>query len=409
MPVEVKIPSLGESISEVVLTKWHKSSGDWVEKDEPLFEIESDKITTDVPSTDAGVITVSASPGSELGIGAVVARIDTSAKKPAGAVAATTTALPTAAAKTSATNGEVDSSVRATSVARKIAEDRGIDLGAVRGTGPSGRVTKEDVLSAGTGSARAPAAAPSRAVPSSTPMPGDGRQVRREKMTKLRERIAERLLHSKQSTAMLTTFNEADMTGIMSLRAKYKEQFEKRHGVGLGIMSFFVKAACSALAKYPRINAYIDGDSIVYHDYIDLSIAVSTDKGLTVPVIRDAHRLSFAEIEIAIRDLAARARDGKLTLEELQGGTFTITNGGVFGSLMATPILNPPQSAILGMHAIKKRPVEDPENPGQIALRQMMYLALSYDHRIVDGAESVGFLVHVKQCLESPERLLLDV
>lgn len=438
MPVDVTIPSLGESITEVVLTKWHKSTGDYVEKDEPLYEIESDKITTDVPSADAGVITVIAAPGSELPIGAVVASIDTAAAKPragasgAGAAAGSTATTSVAAGSVTpvgaspsavaVANGEPDAGVRATSVARKIAEERGIDLGGVRGTGPGGRVTKDDVLNAK--AAPAAAIAEPKAVPSAKPAGGEARGPApasfkpaaggdradtREKMSKLRQRIAERLVYAKNTTAMLTTFNEADMTNVMALRARFKEQFEKKHGVGLGLMSFFVKAACSALAKYPRINAYIEEDSIVHHNYVDLSIAVSTDKGLTVPIIRDAHLLSFADIEKAVRDLATRARDGKLTLDELQGGTFTITNGGVFGSLMATPILNPPQSAILGMHAIKKRPVEDPDHPGQIALRPMMYLALSYDHRIVDGAESVGFLVHVKECIEHPERMMFDV
>ncbi len=433
MPVDVTIPSLGESITEVVLTKWHKSTGDYVEKDEPLYEIESDKITTDVPSADAGVITVIAAPGSELPIGAVVASIDTAAAKPragaasvggvgavggaaATAVVAAGSSTPSASSSAVAVaNGEPDAGVRATSVARKIAEERGIDLGGVRGTGPGGRVTKDDVLNAKTTPVAAiaePKVKPAAAHGSETRPVAHGSENRadtREKMSKLRQRIAERLVYAKNTTAMLTTFNEADMTNVMALRSRFKEQFEKKHGVGLGLMSFFVKAACSALAKYPRINAYIEEDSIVHHNYVDLSIAVSTDKGLTVPIIRDAHLLSFADIEKAVRDLATRARDGKLTLDELQGGTFTITNGGVFGSLMATPILNPPQSAILGMHAIKKRAVEDPDHPGQIALRPMMYLALSYDHRIVDGAESVGFLVHVKECIEHPERMMFDV
>jgi len=228
-------------------------------------------------------------------------------------------------------------------------------------------------------------------------------------MTKLRARIAERLVEAKNSTAMLTTFNECDMTEVVALRRRYKEDFQKKHGVGLGFMSFFVKASCSALDAFPRVNAYIDGDEIVYHDYVDLSIAVSTERGLTVPILRDAHAMSFAEIEGTIGDLARRARDGKLTMDDLTGGTFTITNGGIYGSLNSTPILNPPQSAILGMHAIKNRPVEDPDNPGQVALRPMMNIALSYDHRIIDGAEAVSFLKHIKESIEDPERMLIGV
>jgi 2-oxoglutarate dehydrogenase E2 component (dihydrolipoamide succinyltransferase) len=237
---------------------------------------------------------------------------------------------------------------------------------------------------------------------------GGTRGMRREKMPKIRQRIAERLVDAQHTAAMLTTFNECDMTEVMRLRAEHKESFEKHHGVGLGFMSFFVKAACSALKRFPKVNAYIAGDEVEYHDYADVSIAVGTDRGLVVPVLRNAEGMTFAQIELAIRAFAAKARDGKLSVDEMTGGTFTITNGGIYGSLMSTPILNAPQSAILGMHSIKKRPIEDPRNPGQIALRPMMYLALSYDHRIIDGAEAVSFLVHIKDCIEKPERLLLD-
>jgi 2-oxoglutarate dehydrogenase E2 component (dihydrolipoamide succinyltransferase) len=304
-------------------------------------------------------------------------------------------------------------------MAKKIAAEKGVDLHEVPGSGPAGRVMKADVIAASekpAGDAKAPAASPvsAAAKPASAPAipaaPIGSRGVRRERMTKLRQRIAERLVDAQHNAAMLTTFNEVDMTEVMRLRSEHKESFEKQFGVGLGFMSFFVKAATSALRKYPRVNAYIiksqGGDEIEYHDYCDVAVAVGTDRGLVVPVLRNAEAMSFAGIEATIKELAIKARDGKLTVDDMTGGTFTISNGGVYGSLMSTPILNPPQSAILGMHAIKKRPVEDPRNPGQIALRPMMYLALSYDHRIIDGAEAVGFLVHIKDCVEKPERLL---
>jgi len=416
MPVEVKIPELGESISEVVLTTWHKSEGDWVDRDESLFEIESDKITTDVPAPESGVVSLSVEAGSELSVGAVVASIDPNAKRPAAVHAGADAASAEKRAETPGGRSVKDADnghARATSVAKRIADEKGIDLNRVEGSGPGGRITKEDVLRAGD-SPQPPRGAPG------LPSRGDGSGVRLEarptargtsveKMSRLRQRIADRLVYAKNSTAMLTTFNECDMSAVMAMRKKYKEPFIEKHGVGLGFMSFFVKACCSALREFPRVNAYIVEDSIEYHDFVDLSVAVSTDKGLTVPILRDVHAMSFAEIEAGIKDLAERARDGKLTMDDLTGGTFTITNGGVFGSLQSTPILNPPQSGILGMHAIQNRPVEDPDKPGQIALRPMMYLALSYDHRIVDGKEAVSFLVHIKQCIEDPARLMLEV
>jgi 2-oxoglutarate dehydrogenase E2 component (dihydrolipoamide succinyltransferase) len=421
MPVDLTIPSPGESITEVVIGSWAKSDGDWVEKDDLLAEIESDKATLELRAPAAGKLAIGVAPGTEVSVGASVGSIDPEAPKPAGGATAAPSAAaspaPVAAAPAPAVPAasHAAESGKATSVAKKIAAEKGIDVGAIAGTGPGGRVTKADVLDVAEGrakpaeSAPAPAAAPPPATaPSPAPVSGS-RGVRRERMTKLRQRIAERLVESKQTTAMLTTFNEADMTEVMRLRKEHGEPFEKSHGVRLGFMSFFVKAAVSALRKYPRINAFIAGDEIEHHDYVDVGIAVGTDRGLVVPVLRNAEGMGFAEIEIAIRDFAVRARDGKLSVDEMTGGTFTITNGGVYGSLMATPILNPPQSGILGMHKIMKRPVEDPEKPGQIALRPMMYLALSYDHRIVDGQESVGFLVHVKECIERPERLLLGL
>ena len=427
MSVEVTIPELGESITEVVLTKWHKASGDYVEKDENLYEVESDKITTDVPAIESGIVQLTADEGAELEIGTVVATIDPSAEKPAGTSSnGTATKEQAESGKAAATSdsdntaSEDDADIKATPLARNIARDKGISLSDIQGSGTHGRITKSDVLAAEANSktssqtkAKSPDATSSKTA-ASTPIKvrsttTGNREVRTEKMTKLRQRIAERLVYAKNTTAMLTTFNECDMSAIMELRKKYKESFKEKHGIGLGFMSFFVKACCGALREFPRVNAYIVDDSIEYHDFVDISIAVSTEKGLTVPILRDAESLGFAEIEAGIMDLALKARDGKLTMDDLQGGTFTITNGGIFGSLNSTPILNPPQSGILGMHAIKKRPIEDPANPGNIVLRPMMHLALSYDHRIVDGKEAVQFLVHIKDALEDPQRLMLEL
>ncbi|HMN96087.1 MAG TPA: 2-oxoglutarate dehydrogenase complex dihydrolipoyllysine-residue succinyltransferase [Phycisphaerales bacterium] len=436
MSTQLTIPSPGESISEVRLGTWHKQDGDWVEKDELLVEIESDKATLELRAPAAGRLGVKAATGSDLPVGAVVGEIDTASKRPAaaatsgpavgGATTASATAIAGAASGTTASGSPSSAASgsgepRATSVARKIAAERGVDLASVQGTGPSGRITREDVESvarqpAGDAAARSAGSAslPSSAAPGggAATVPGAvhaSRGVRRERMTKLRLRIAERLVEAQRTAAMLTTFNEADMTEVMRLRAEHKEAFEKRHGIGLGFMSFFVAACASALRAFPKANASIVGEEVEYHDHADIAVAVGTDKGLVVPVLRNAESRSFAQIEQGIKELALRARDGKLAVEEMTGGTFTISNGGVYGSLMSTPILNPPQSAILGMHSIKRRPVEDPANPGQIVLRPMMYLALSYDHRILDGAEAVGFLVHVRNCVERPERLLLGL
>ena len=408
MAVDITIPSPGESITEVSLSGWLKDSGTYVEKDELLAEIESDKATLELRAPAAGTLQIATTKGDGIKVGAVVASIDTSAAKPAGAAA------PAAGGGAVAPAG-ASSGAKVSGVAKKVAAEKGVDTASIAGSGPSGRVMKDDVLAATSKSGAAtetkptPAAAPAKAA--AVAAPSGTRGVRREKMTKLRQKIAERLVHAQHTAAMLTTFNECDMTEVMRLRAEHKESFEKQHGVGLGFMSFFVKAATSALRKDPRVNAYIAGAGaemeIEYHDYADIAVAVGTDKGLVVPVLRNAETLSFAGVESAIKDFAVRAKDGKLTVDEMTGGTFTISNGGVYGSLMSTPILNPPQSAILGMHAIKKRAVEDPKNPGQVALRPMMYLALSYDHRIIDGAEAVGFLVHIKDMIEKPERLLL--
>ena len=430
MAVDITIPSPGESITEVSLSGWLKDDGAYVEKDELLAEIESDKATLELRAPAAGALKIVTKKGDGIKVGTVVAAIDTTGAKPnpsaaagVGAVApagapgvgAAATAVAASGASTTAAGASSGGS-KVSGVAKKVAAEKGVDTAAIAGTGPSGRVMKDDVLAATT--ATTPAAAAAAPAPSSTepkvrvaaaPVAGS-RGVRREKMTKLRQKIAERLVHAQHTAAMLTTFNECDMTEVMRLRTEHKDAFEKRFGVGLGFMSFFVKAAVSALQKYPRVNAYIVGQGaemeIEYHDYSDIAVAVGTEKGLVVPVLRNAEALSFAGVESAIKDFALRAKDGKLTVDEMTGGTFTISNGGVYGSLMSTPILNPPQSAILGMHAIKKRAVEDPKNPGQVALRPMMYLALSYDHRIIDGAEAVGFLVHIKDMIEKPERML---
>ena len=411
--VDIVVPSPGESITEVTLGQWHKQDGDWVETDEVLVDIESDKATLEVRAPAAGVLRVKVKSGAEQKVGSAIAAIDTAASKPAGSASAAPApataaveAKPAAAAPAAATaEGK-----KASSLAKKVAADKGVDLAKVAGSGTAGRIVAADVERAATAvSTIANPVKPVAPAPAPAPLAVAGsRGVRRERMPKIRQRIAERLVDAQHTAAMLTTFNECDMTEVMRLRAEHKESFEKHHGVGLGFMSFFVKAACSALKRFPKVNAYIAGDEVEYHDFADVSIAVGTDRGLVVPILRNAEQMSFAQIELAIRNFAVRARDGKLGVDEMTGGTFTITNGGIYGSLMSTPILNAPQSAILGMHAIKKRPIEDPRNPGQIALRPMMYLALSYDHRIIDGAEAVSFLVHIKDCIEKPERLLLD-
>ena len=425
MSVEITIPSPGESISEVTVGTWMKQTGDWVHKDEILLEIESDKATLEITSPASGVLSATGETGAELAVGVVIGSIDTDAEKPAdgaAAPAATEAAAPAVSAEAPTATA---SDVKATPVAKKLAADEGIDLGTLKGSGPAGRVTKSDVLEAASAKAAAPtpaaapaptATAPAPAAPAATPVsiptsntvPGS-REVRRVRMTKLRRRIAERLVESQRTAATLTTFNEVDMTRSMAIRKQYKEAFAEKHGVGLGFMSFFVKAAVQALQNQPIVNASIIGDEIEHHDYMDVGVAVGTDKGLVVPVLRNAEGMSFAEVEARIKDFAVRARAGKLGVDEMTGGTFTVSNGGVYGSMMSTPILNPPQSGILGMHGIKKRAVEDPDNPGTIALRPMMYIAMSYDHRIIDGTEAVTFLKTIKECVEAPERLLLDL
>ena len=440
MTTDVTIPQLGESISEAVIASWLKADGDYVERDEDIVELETDKVTMPLPAPAAGLLKHAAGEGDTVEVGAAVATIDESAEKPAGAApkekaeaakaagageapsepapaaTATATAPPPAApspAPASAAPG--DAGGRATPLARKIAEENGIDLASLAGTGPGGRVREQDVLArlhAKSNGAAAPAAG---AAPAPATGGAPSRAVRRERMSQLRQRIAVRLVEAQRTAAMLTTFNECDMTNVMALRSKFKEPFEKEHGVKLGFMSFFVRAACSALRAHPNVNASIvegeKGPEVEYRDYCDVAVAVGTEKGLVVPVLRNAESLSFAGVESGIGALATKAREGTLTLEDMTGGTFTISNGGVYGSMMSTPILNPPQSGILGMHNIIRRPVEHPDRPGSgdVVVRPMMYLALSYDHRIVDGEGAVRFLRHVKECVEDPRRLLLDV
>ncbi|GIW74001.1 MAG: dihydrolipoyllysine-residue succinyltransferase component of 2-oxoglutarate dehydrogenase complex [Phycisphaerales bacterium] len=475
MATKIVIPEVGESITSGVIAAWTVEDGQYVERDQTVLELETDKITMEVPAPASGILKQMASEGDEVQVGAVVGEIDESATKPKDkpdsadadargghdtngqqakdqpepAVASTAQdaqqrsqqahqahqggqdqnrpalaaaagssvggASPSAAATAAshrAPTRRAGDPVLATPVAEKIAQQHGISLGEVVGTGAGGRIREQDVLAyiqaRSNGASRAEHATDTADAGSPT------RTIHRERMSPLRQRVAARLVEAQHTAAMLTTFNEVDMSAVMALRKRYKEDFEKKHGVGLGFMSFFVKAAVQGLRRFPLVNGFITQDQsgkpvIQTHDYCDVAIAVASPKGLVVPVLRNAEAMSFAQIEQGIKDLATRAREGKLTIEEMTGGTFTITNGGVFGSLMSTPILNPPQSAILGMHAIKNRPVEDPDNPGSIVLRPMMYLAVSYDHRIIDGAEAVQFLVTIKNCIEHPERMLMDV
>ncbi len=391
MIIDVKVPMLSESVSEGTLLEWKKKVGEAVARDEILIDIETDKVVLEVPSPQAGVLVeIIAQNGETVAAEQVLARIDTAATASAEApVAAPAPEAAPAAAQTNA----------AMPAAAKLAAETGVDVNALQGSGRDGRVLKEDVQNAAAKPAAAPAAA-------TAPVPAGARPEQRVPMSRLRARVAERLLASQQENAILTTFNEVNMKPIMDLRAKYKEKFEKEHGTKLGFMSFFVKAAVAALKKYPVINASVDGSDIVYHGYFDIGIAIGSPRGLVVPILRDADQMSIADIEQAIVDYAKKAKDGKIALEDLTGGTFSITNGGTFGSMMSTPIINPPQSAILGMHATKERAVV--EN-GQVVVRPMMYLALSYDHRIIDGREAVLTLVAIKDALEDPARLLLDL
>lgn len=394
--VEMKVPSPGESITEVQIARWIKKDGEYVEKDDEICEIDSDKATLTLNAEANGVLKILAKEGETISVGTVVCSIDTSAV----AEKVTAKAEPKTTAVASKAKEEIPSTKKTENVstksyaegvpsvaAEKLLREKGIAADKIEGTGKGGRITKADVLNPNIIDISA----------------RGGRNVRREKMTMLRKKVSERLVAVKQETAMLTTFNEVDMSAIMNIRKQYKDVFKEKHSVGLGFMSFFTKAVCEALLSFPAVNAQIDGSELVYHDYCDIGIAVSAPKGLMVPIIRNAEAKSLAQIESAVTELATRARDGKITLEEMTGGTFTITNGGVFGSMLSTPIINPPQSAILGMHNIVERAVVV---DGKIEVRPIMYVALSYDHRIIDGRESVGFLVKVKQMLEDPTKML---
>jgi 2-oxoglutarate dehydrogenase E2 component (dihydrolipoamide succinyltransferase) len=397
--IDIKIPVVGESISEVTIAAWTRKTGDLVNAGDMLCEIESDKATFELEAEASGYLEILQEKGATVAIGAIIARISTSSD--ATTKQANDNPAPTSSAPV---HGEkMADGAAVTPLAARILAEKGISPAAVTGTGEGGKIMKEDALKAG----NAPASAvPSAGSVSVSQVGADNRRVRREKLSSLRKTVARRLVAVKNETAMLTTFNEVDMKPIMDLRNKFKDKFKEKHEVGLGFMSFFTKAVCVSLGEFPAVNAMIDGDEIIYNDFADVSIAVSAPKGLVVPVIRNAEKMSFAEIEKEIVRLAGKARDNKLSIEEMTGGTFTITNGGIFGSMMSTPIINAPQSAILGMHNIVERPVVV---NGEIVVRPIMYVALSYDHRIIDGRESVGFLVRVKQLLEDPLRLLLDI
>mgnify|MGYP000315101682 FL=1 len=406
--LEMKVPSPGESISEVEIATWLVADGDFVEKDQAIAEVDSDKATLELPAEESGIITLKAAEGDVVKVGQVVCLIDTSAARPAGAPAAAPaqseapkTEAPTApAAPPAAATPNPDpvkpasyASGSASPAAAKIIKENNVNTAAIQASGKDGRITKQDVLAAMSAGFSTEA----------TQGWGGTREQSREKMSMLRRKIAERLVSVKNETAMLTTFNEVDMKPIMDIRAKYKDAFSKHHEVNLGFMSFFTKAVTEALKLFPAVNAQIDGNEMIFHDYADIGIAVSSPKGLMVPVVRNAEQMSLADIEREIKRLAIKARDGKITPEDMSGGTFTITNGGVFGSMLSTPIINPPQSAILGMHNVVERPVAI---NGKVEIRPIMYVALSYDHRIIDGKESVGFLVKVKEMLENPERMI---
>ena len=393
MILEMKVPSPGESITEVEIAQWLVEDGDYVEKDQAIAEVDSDKATLELPAEVSGTITLKAEEGDAVDVGQVVCLIDTSAEKPEGAATVKkveqTEATPVQTPSTPA--NQTYASGSASPAAKKILAEKGIEAASVNGTGRDGRVTKEDAV---------------KAVPSmGEKINVEGRGVTRSKLSMLRRKVAERLVSAKNETAMLTTFNEVDMSPIFALRKEYKETFKEKHGVSLGFMSFFTLAVVRALKLYPAVNSMIDGKEMVSYDFCDISIAVSGPKGLMVPVIRNAENLSFRGVESEVKRLAIRARDGQITVDEMTGGTFTISNGGVFGSMLSTPIINPPQSGILGMHNIVERPVAI---DGKVEIRPIMYVALSYDHRIIDGKESVGFLVAVKEALENPTELLMD-
>jgi len=432
---DIKVPAVGESISEGTIAQWTKKNGEFVKRDEVVMVLETDKASVEVVAEVDGVLTIGAKPGEVVKVGAVIGSLDTDGKATAsgssagagaasagaGASAASTvtsvsaSAPPTSRGSMPAAAGGATAELPLSPAVRRIVTENQINPGSVAGTGKGGRLTKADVLGRATTTATSPGSL--TPIPHSAPgAPGAGatisprpmmtEEIVREPMTTIRRRIAERLVQAQQTAAILTTFNEIDMSQTMALRAKYKEQFEKKYGIGLGFMGFFVKAVIEALRAFPRVNAFIEGSDVVYHRYHNIGVAVGTEKGLMVPVLKHAEHMSLAEIELAIKAYAQKAREGRISIEDLNGGTFTISNGGVYGSLMSTPILNPPQSGILGMHKIEQRPIA---LDGQVVIRPMMYVALSYDHRIIDGGESVSFLVRVKECIEDPSRLLLEI
>jgi 2-oxoglutarate dehydrogenase E2 component (dihydrolipoamide succinyltransferase) len=421
MATEVKVPALGESVTEATIAKWFKSAGDSVTVDEPLCELETDKVTVEVPSPVSGALSeIIAADGAEVEVGALLCLIEEgaagaapsakpAAAAPAAAAPAAAAAAPAPAAAAPAAAGNANMDYPLAPAVRKLIEENSLDAAKIPATGKDGRLTKEDVQAFIANGGKAPSAAMQAAqgamAPGAAATAASGPREERVKMTRLRKRVAERLKDAQNTAAMLTTFNEIDMTNVLALRNQYKDNFEKKHGCRLGFMSFFIKACVTALQEIPAVNAEISGDELVYKNYYDISVAVGGPQGLVVPVVRDCDKLGFADIEKKISEYGKKARDGKLTMEEMQGGTFTVSNGGVYGSLMSTPILNPPQSGILGMHKTMMRPMVMPD--GSIQARPMMYLALSYDHRIVDGKEAVTFLVRVKECLEDPARILM--
>lgn len=414
MAIDVKMPNVGESVQEGVIHKWRIKSGDYVNRDDVLVELETDKATVEVVAESSGVIEILKKQGETVAIGELMARIDNSAAAPAAKSPPPSAPQPptpapsgSASVPTPPAKPVASADMPLSPAVRRMTEEHQISPAAISASGKDGRLTKGDVIAHMQGATSQPAPAAPAAPSFMKPQAVSGQRTeRREPMTMLRRKIAERLVHAQETAAILTTFNEIDMSNVMRIRNEYKEKFKEKYGVGLGFMSFFIRAAVEALKAYPAVNGWIDGNDIVYHDYFDIGVAVSSNRGLVVPVIKDADRLSMAELEMAVADYGRRARDGKLSVDEMTGGTFTVSNGGVFGSLMATPILNPPQSGILGMHKIEERPVVV---NGQIVIRPMMYVALSYDHRIIDGKESVGFLVKIKEYVEDPARILVGV
>ncbi|MBT2244661.1 2-oxoglutarate dehydrogenase complex dihydrolipoyllysine-residue succinyltransferase [Sphingobium sp. BHU LFT2] len=412
MATEVKVPTLGESVTEATVGQWLKKPGEAVKADEPIVSLETDKVAVDVPSPVAGVMgDLVAKEGDTVEVGALLAYVNeggAAAAAPAAAAAKAEAAAPAPAASAPAASDEDEGgSLTLSPAVRRLVLEHGLDPSKIKGTGKDGRLTKDDVMAAvAAGTAKAAAATPASAPAADAPAAGPSRKQERVKMTRLRQTVAKRLKEAQNNAALLTTYNDVDMTNVIEARAKYKDLFEKKHGVRLGFMGFFTKAVCMALKDIPGVNAQIEGDEIVYNDFADISVAVSAPTGLVVPVIRNAESLSVAAIEKTIGGFGKKAKEGKLTMEDMKGGTFTISNGGVFGSLLSSPIINPPQSAVLGLHRIEDRPVV---RNGQIVIRPMMYLALSYDHRLIDGREAVTFLVAVKNAIEDPTRLLIDL